>query len=331
MAGTHYPPSAGETAIQTSTGIINQDGSFDAFPTVTPEGVDLDTARQSESTAMNDDYVAWVETPSTDLYYDDWSVFAADIATGTTVALGASVEVLPDDTLPIVGPYTYVTVGDTRAWWGTPYPLGDKGEDGHYSDFGLEILGRNLDGSGELEVVAKGAILPSASGGDCVAFVRVNGTDTSVADGTYVISEVCEDGVEHRLIEGELGPDGRISDLAAGDGLLAWSIRENDDEGMPDTVDVLIFDRATGTLTDISQIKPENNFLDVAINLAVGDGTVQWNCNRLFLYDTVTSSLWKLPGSGDVASNAQIQGGAWLGWVTFSGTEGTTTVGRWEH
>lgn len=328
VAGVRAQFTGDLSLIQSATGVIGPRGVFEQFPTVTPEGVDPGLARQAESMAINEEYVAWVETPSTDLYFDDWAVFAADLATGTTVSLASSQDVLPGDTLPIVGPYVYVTIGDTRAWWGTPYPRGEKGPDGHFSDFGLEILGRNLDGTGDLEVVADGAILPAASGGECVVFARVAGSDPSVPEGTYALSEVCENGEERRLIEGELGAQGKISVLAAGYGLVAWSIREDDDAGMTSRADLLVYDRSEGVLTVLNQSPGDDGFINTATNVAVGDGIVQWQSADHMLYDVANASSWRLPGE-NTGSTTQFLGGRWLGWIDLEGDGNLVSLARW--
>lgn len=328
VAGVRAPRRADLALVQSQTGIIGAGGGFEPFPRVDPAGVDPELPRQAESTAMSERFVAWVETPSTDLYFDDWSVFAADLATGTTVALGSSQDILPGDTLPIVGPYVAVTVGAKRAFWGTPYPKGRQGADGHYSDFGLEILARNLDGSGALGVVTTGAILPAASGADCVIFVRVAGSDPLVAEGTFVLSEICGNGPEHRLVEGELGARGIVSAVAAGEHVIAWSLSEQDASGATSRADVLVLDRDTGALTHVPQGPGEDGFIHPGANLAVGDGIVQWQGSEHFIFDVAGARLATVPGEPSV-SPAALAGGSWLGWNSLDGTQVHTTIAQW--
>lgn len=328
VAGVRAPRNDDLTLVQSETGVLGPDGNFEPFPTVAPPGVDANTPRQSESTAINATHVAWVETPSTDLYFDDWSVFAADLESRETVALGSSHDILPGDTLPIVGPYVYVTIGEQRAFWGTPYPKGEIGSDGHYGEFGLEILARSLDGSGALQVVADGAILPAATPGDCVVFARVAGTDPAIGDGTYVISEICGAGDEVRLVEGEMGPSGKVTDLAAGDGIVTWGISDDDEAGATARADVLVLDRSTGSITDIGQTEADDGFVHLATNLAVGDRLVAWDGSAQFIYDADTGILATLPGEAG-ASNSQLIGGTWVGWNTFEADKRVTTVALW--
>ncbi len=313
---------------QVSVGTLAPDGTLDPFTAASAAGGDPGPARQSEFVASTATHVAWVETPSTDLQFDNWSVFAADIATGKSVALGSSRDVLPDDTLPIIGPYISVTAGPDMAWWGTPYPKGEKGPDGHYRDFGLKVVARALDGSGELETVADGAILPSASGGDCVVIARVHGTDPSVEEGTYVIAEICGAGPETRLATGSLGAQGSLSALAAGDRTIAWAMWDAKD-GMATRVDVIVLDRETGTTSAVTLSPPRDRLFEVVPQLAVGNGIVQWRTQSTStVFDLETHQLWSLPGERGLA--LILQCGDWIGWRTLDESGAyQTVIAKW--
>ena len=315
---------------QVTVGILKSSGALSAFTSATPQGVDPTVARQSESFATGGSHVAWVETPSTDLQFDNWSVFAADVNNGRTVALGSSQDVLAGDLLPMIGPYVAVSVGTDRAYWGTPYPRGALGADGHYADFGLKVLSRALDGSGELETVADGAILPAADG-DCVVFARVHGSDPAVLDGTFRIARVCSQQPESVLATGFLGPHGKLRAVAADHGVVAWSIAESSASTL-DRSDVVILDTRTHQLAVVHLTPQKQGMLPESVaNLQIGDDLVQWTTDSTrALADLRDGTIWSLPASPGYYT--LLQAGDWLGWQSANGANDVpTTVGRWSR
>jgi hypothetical protein len=315
---------------QDVVGALGAGGVVRRFSGATPPGVDPTVARQSESFSVSGRTVAWAETPSTDLLYDNWSVYAADLDTGATVALGSSEDVLPGDLLPIIGPYMRVSAGKDRVFWGTPYPRGERGADGHYTEFGLEVLARRIDGVGPLEVVADNAILPSADG-DCVAFARIHGSDPDVPEGTYRIIRVCGvGGPEVLLASGSLGAGGALSSLTAADGLVAWAQWDSRD-GQATRADVVVLDTSTGRTTTVRLTPPAGMLPEPVAELSAADGLVSWSTTSTRgLLDVPVGTVWSLdvpPGL-----TALLQAGAWLGWPAAD-EQGVASIsiGRWER
>ncbi len=314
---------------QVTVGMLTPGGVLSPFTAATPDGVDPSKARQSESFSTNGSHVAWVETPSTDLRFDNWSVFAADTNTGRTVALGSSEDVLPGDQLPIIGPYVSVTVGTDRAYWGTPYPRGERGTDGHYTDFGLKILSRALDGSGSLETAADGAILPAADG-DCVVFARVHGSDPTVPDGTFRIGRVCPRQAETVVATVSLGDHGTLRALAADEGFVAWSMTDSSGDVVVRS-DVDILNTRTGSLAVVQLTSRQGMEPESICGLQIHDSLVQWSTQSTrALVDLEVGTIWSLPATPGFYT--LLQAGDLLGWqIGDAAGQAVVSVGRWHR
>ena len=270
--------------------------------------------------------VAWAETSSTNVVADNWVIFTHDLDTGITWVLGASNEIVPDGHLPGMGPDTTPSIGTSRVFWGTTYPLDTNDPAG---PAGFEILAAPLDGSSPSAVVAKGAILPAADG-DCVAFARGWGADASMPRGEIRIARVCGNGPEEPLAKLTIGADGGIGQLVADDGRVAWSsvAKDGSREGHRE---VTVLDIATGGLTSVNLSATAETSSQSVAGMSLRGNLLQWTTDRTrFVLDLSDNSLWSLPASEGYYGVYAADG--WVGWqVADAGpaSPSSVTVARW--
>lgn len=329
--GSKSQASLEDTITQTAVGVIDASGTFTPFPAASAseleaKGVDPSIARQSGSVDTTGRVVAWAETSSTNVIADNWVIFTHDLDKGITRALGASNELTPDGHLPGMGPDTTPSIGSSRVFWGTTYPLDTNDPAGAA---GYEVLAAPLDDTGPPAVVAQGALLPAAEG-DCVAFARGWGTDASMARGEIVIARVCGAGPEEPLAKLTIGADGSIGQLVADSGRVAWSSAAKDGSREGDRK-VTVLDIATGALASVNlSATAETSSLSVA-DMSLRGNLLQWTTDRShFVLDLSDNSLWSLPASEGYYGAYAAHG--WVGWQVAAAdpaAPASATVARW--
>ncbi len=323
---------ADETKLsQVTVGVIDASGTFTPFPdantsALESKGVDPSIGRQPMSFDSRGQIVAWAETSSTSVGADNWVIFAHDLDTGTTRVLGASNELVPDGHLPGMGPDAAPSIGTSRVFWGTTYPLDTKAADGAS---GHEILAAPLDGTSPPAVVADGAILPAADG-DCVAFARGWGADESVPQGEILIARVCGNGPEEPLAKLTVGADGGIGHLVADHDRIAWSTVAKDGQ-VEGHREVAMLDLATGALTSVNlSATPETSTRPVTEMSLDGD-LLQWTTDGSHMVlDLNDNSLWSLPSAEGLYVAYAAHG--WVGWEVAAAdpmAPASATFGRW--
>ncbi|WP_203823837.1 hypothetical protein [Actinoplanes palleronii] len=177
--------------------------------------------RQAIYAAARGDAVAWLETPSTDLYGGDWSVFAA--TGGTTRLLGTSSGVAPGGHVPAPPGSAAPVLGDEFAYWPTAVPAGRKDQ------FGLAIAGRRLDGTGPMRIVVRDAGRPAADGKN-LYYVRTTMFAPAFAENRYEIRLVDATGADRVAAAGRLRKGEEVSALAADAGTVSWIVTSADEE-----------------------------------------------------------------------------------------------------
>lgn len=312
QSGSTSQATSGDTISHTAVGVSDASGTFTHFAdagtsALQSKGVDPSIARQAYSFHTRGRVVAWAETSSTNVSADNWVIVAHDLDTGTTSVLGASNELVPDGHLPGIGPDAAPSIGTSRVFWGTTYPLEPQAAGGAS---GYEILAAPLDGTSAPAVIAKGALLPAADG-DCVAFARGWGADASVPRGEITLARVCGDGPKTPLARLTVGADGGIGNLVADGDRIAWSTvrKEGQVEGHRE---VTVLDLATGALTSVNlSATPETSAHPVAEMSLDGD-LLQWTTDGSHMVlDLNDNSLWSLPASEGLYVVYAAQG--WVG------------------
>ncbi|WP_165375489.1 hypothetical protein [Sanguibacter massiliensis] len=125
-------------------GVRRADGTLRRFPTT--EGlVPGDDPRQITAVAASSTHVVWAETASTDLFHDDWRLFAARLDDGVP-HLVAMAEDFTGGKEPLTFFEVQLAVGADRVWWSTA-PADGEGPP--------VVVSRRLDGTGPIDVVAK--------------------------------------------------------------------------------------------------------------------------------------------------------------------------------
>lgn len=240
--------SASTSLTQTRTGVFAE-GKVTLWPTVHVDGVDRRVPRQGEAADASDQIVAWVETPSTDLTTDSWSVFSRRLdGKGASVPIASSEDLLPDELLPVKGPFIQPSVGASRVFWGSPYPRDSTVSSP--DDLGVGIFGKDLDGGGDLDRLADGAILPTAVGED-VVYVRLSGYDPAVSEGRFVIARRDGKGEapEEDLVSGVLAETTQFEGMVATETHLVWALRGGSSESSTSRINIL--DLRSGALSAV--------------------------------------------------------------------------------
>ncbi|MBD9698018.1 hypothetical protein IGS67_00700 [Flavimobilis sp. GY10621] len=130
-------------------GVRDADGTLRRF--VTTEGlVPEDDPRQITAVAASATHVVWAETASTDLFHDDWRIFAARLDDGVP-HLVAKAEDFTGGKEPLTFFEVQLAVGADRVWWSTA-PADGEGPP--------VVVSRRLDGTGPIDVVAKASDSP---------------------------------------------------------------------------------------------------------------------------------------------------------------------------
>jgi hypothetical protein len=331
QSGSKPQATLDDTIAQTAVGVIDASGAFTPFPAASDseleaKGVDPSVARQSMSFDSRGRIVAWSETSSTSVGADNWVIFAHDLDTGTTRVLGASNELVPDGHLPGMGPDAAPSIGTSRVFWGTTYPLDANDPAGAA---GYEVLAAPLDGTSPAAVIARGALMPAADG-DCVAFARGWGADASLPQGEIRIARVCGKGPEEPLVRLNIGADGGIGQLVADGGRVAWSSVAKDGSREGDRR-VTVLDIATGALAAVNLSATAETATQPVTDMSLRGNLLQWTTNNShFVLDLSDNSLWSLPASEGYYGVYAADG--WVGWEVASAdpaAPASVTVARW--
>ena len=150
------PPGASGGLIAQSQVGIQTGRSRTWFPAQTgPE------PRQAFPAAAHGRSVVWVETKNTDLFFQDWKVFAARVGQGQPTLLGDSIDLTKTDEVPPPPGVEIITTDGVHAWWMMTHRT--KSQRG----WGARIMVRDIAGQEPLTVAVDQAKLPAAHPWGC--------------------------------------------------------------------------------------------------------------------------------------------------------------------
>ncbi|MCD5314758.1 hypothetical protein [Kineosporia babensis] len=194
------------------------------------KGVLAGSERQVTALTQVDDRLVWIESPSTDILFMEWSLWTAGVDGSAARELAHS-QVLKGAArpLPVTGGTYPVVIGEYVYWAATvattttPDPQAEK-------DWEFNVLRTRLSGKGKVETVAKNAVMPARAGGDLIYAAQ-----EERASDTYEIHRkaVSGDGRDEILVRGSRVGTSDIVEVASSEAYLAWAVRspEIGDEG----------------------------------------------------------------------------------------------------
>ncbi len=297
-------PGPGEFLTQSQVGI--QTGqSRTWFPPQTGK-----QPRQAIAAAAHGRSVVWVETKSTDLFFQDWKVFAARVGQGQPILLGDSFDITKTDQVPPPPGVEIITTDGVHAWWMMTYPT--KSPRG----FGARIMVRDIAGHEPLTVAVDKAKLPVATGGG-VAYVRSTDVDPAVPANRYDI-RLRRAGADTLVTSGPLAKGEQVSTMCASKTLLAWAVRS------PETSAENPGAWASGHLHVMMLATKAQHTIELddnawSLDLSCGDTFVAWGNGSgngdpgQYVVDVPSGKLWKLGESPGIS--AVRAAGTMLAWT----------------
>ncbi|GLY28101.1 hypothetical protein Kisp02_14660 [Kineosporia sp. NBRC 101731] len=173
------------------------------------------------ATQAGDDLV-WIETPSTDLAFLDWSLRTAKSDGSKTRELAHS-QILKGDARPLtVTGGTYPVVIGEWVYWAASVAITADPDPGTAEDWEFNILRTKLSEKSKVETVARNAVMPAVAGRDLVYAARQSETSDSYEIHRMAVSG---DGSDEILIRGTVSGTSDIVDLAASESYVAWGVR----------------------------------------------------------------------------------------------------------
>ena len=285
--------------------------------------------RQDAYAAAHGQSFVWLETKSTDLFYLDWKVFAANAGQRQPTLLGDSFALTRTDKIPPPPGVKVLTTDGVHAWWTMTHQTGRKSP-----EWGARIMVRDLAGREPLTTAVEKAKLPAATGGG-IAYVRSKDVDPGVPATRYDI-RLRQGGADTLVTSGALIKDEQVSTMCASDTLLAWAVRstyeapENAKAGAP-LGRLHVMDLATKVQQTI-QLDDDAGSLD----LSCGDTFVAWGNGAgngdpgQYAFDLRSGKLWKLGESPGIS--IVYAAGAMLGWTLPPGAAqgpAPTRITKW--
>jgi hypothetical protein len=298
------PPGAGDLIAQSQVGIQNLQ-SRTLLPPQTGS-----RPRQAIAAAAHGQSYVWLETKSTDLFYQDWKVFAARVGQRQPTLLGDSFDLTKTDEVPPPPGVEVITTDGEHAWWTMTYPTKSQ-----RLGWGARIMVRDIAGQEPLTTAVDKAKLPAATGGG-IAYVRSKDVDPGMPANRYDI-RLSRSGADTLVTSGELVKDEQVSTMCASDTLLAWAVHspEVPAEAPPSPLGRLhVIDLATKAQQTI-QLDDSARSLD----LSCGDSFVAWGNGSgdgdpgQYVVDVPSSKLWRLGESPGIS--AVRAAGPMLGWT----------------
>lgn len=268
--------------------------------------------RQAIVAAARGQSLVWLETKSTDLFYQDWKVYAARVDQRRPVLLGDSFDLAKTDEVPPPPGVSYLTTDGVHAWWTMTYrtksqPMG----------WGARIMVRDLGGREPLSTAVDRAKLPAATAGG-VAYVRSRDVDPDMAATRYEIR--LRQGVTDTLVTaGQLVTDGQVTAMCASDTVLAWAVRPawplSDSPPEHSTGGRLNVMNLATKAQHVVELDDDAGALD----LGCGDTFVAWGNGSgngdpgQYVVDVPSGKLWKLGESPGISG--VYAAGTMLGWT----------------
>lgn len=266
--------------------------------------------RQAIEVAARGESVVWLETKSTDLYYQDWKMYAAHTGQHQPTLLADSFALLKTDEVPPPPGVKITTTDGVHVWWTMTYRV--KSQHG----WDARIMVRDLAGREPLTVAVDKAKLPQAMAGG-IAYVRSKDVDSSLSANRYEI-RLSHAGTDTLITSSSLGKEEQISTMCASDTLLAWAVRS---PNAPRENPAALTRGSLHVMTLATKVQWTIKLDDPAGSLILGCGTtfIAWGNGSgngdpgQYVLDVPSGRIWKL---GELRGiSAVLVSGTMLAWA----------------
>jgi len=267
--------------------------------------------RQAISAAARDQSLVWLETKSTDLFYQDWKVYAARDGQPQPTLLGDSFDLTSTDKVPPAPGVTIITTDGVHAWWTMTYTTKSQPR-----GWGARIMVRDIAGHQPLTTAVDRAKLPAATATG-IAYVRTKEVDPTMAANRYDL-RLHKTATDTLLTSGPLAKDEQVPAMCASDTLLAWPVRARDSPPGASPTDALGHLHVM-TLATKAQHTIQLDDSAWSLDLSCGDTFVAWGNGSgngdpgQYVVDVPGGQLWKLGESPGIS--AVRAAGTMLGWT----------------
>ena len=269
-----------------------------------------DQPRQAIAAAAHGQTSVWLETKSTDLFFQDWKVFAARPGQRLPTLLGDSFDLAKTDEVPPPPGVKYLTTDGVHAWWTMTYRANTQRR------WGARIMVRDLAGHEALSTAVDMAKLPTETGGG-IAYVRTNDVDPRMPVNRYDI-RLSQTGADTLVASGQLAESEQVSTMCASDTLLAWAVRSRE------TSAAIPGASAGGHLHMMTLATKAQHTITLddnawSLDLSCGDTFVAWGNGSgsgdpgQYVVDVPDGKLWKLGESPGIS--AVYAAGTMLAWT----------------
>jgi len=173
--------------------------------------------RQAIQFAAHGQSIVWLETKSTDLFYQDWKAYAARVGQRQPTLLADSFALTKTDAIPYPPGVTTLSTDGVNAWWVMVYPT-KKAPRG----WGARIMVRDVGAHGPLKIAVDRAMLPTAIPQGLI-YVREKMVDPGMTSNQYQI-RLLKGGVDALISPGSLIKDESVLSICASKTVLAWAV-----------------------------------------------------------------------------------------------------------
>ncbi|MGW1769637.1 hypothetical protein ACWCQL_37035 [Streptomyces sp. NPDC002073] len=268
---------------QARVGLQGPDG-FTPFPKPDKQACAGHGPRQVPYAQERNGVVVWTETATTNLSYFDWCVFRHDPKYHRTDLLGDSDSLTHGKQLREAAGTSAVTLGTTRAYWATTYPLREKDQ------FGTKVLAASLTGDPRIETAVDHAKLPRATA-DSLFYVRSADVSQGFPKNRFEIHRIGADRHDRIVASGALAPQQLVSTLAVTDERVSWVVATA--AGDSSTLYSLHLPTNKALTIPLAHAGGTDMFLRATDRLLAWGGTDGGDAGQ-YAYDLKQGKLWKV-------------------------------------
>lgn len=288
--------------------------------------------RQIYSIGVGQGYVVWAETPSTDLDGEEWTIRAWRQSTGQVTEIAHSRYLRAGHRyIGYAGVITPVALNG-RAFWPSAVPTSDHPDNGNPHDWSFQIRSAPLSGGGPVRSVATDAAFAAVTSGSL--FYATHSSRHGKHVGYVIHRRVGGAGRDLVLARGTIGGTADLTNLAAGNGMVAWTVSSPDSphqwrdrKSTPGRVYLL--DLASGRLVQIVT----GDDAGANYSMAFGPDRFLWDNGSgngdagQYVYNLADQAIYRLWVSRGGAVVVSAPTGPYIRWSKFCPSEGHLMLG----
>jgi len=275
--------------------------------------------RQITNAVQAGNRLIWVETPSTDVEYNEWSLRTTVIGSHRVREIAHSRILKKGRVLDVTGGTYPVVVGDW-VYWAAAVPTVSSPSPSQEADWAFNILRSKLSRSSAVETFARNAVMPTPLDG-----ALVYASYSKATPDVYEIHqrEVAGTQTDRVLVRGYRSGTSWITNLASSGKLVVWTAQSPGlkkegwvpDETAPGVM--FILDVSTGALTKVitkDEAGGEGSIAFTRRGVVWGNGSGNGDAGE-YVLDLITGKLQKLgaeQGYSEVMANPDSDQVMWV-------------------